>query len=901
MIITDVLYHFEQDLYDLQESLDTSPLDKQSLIEKIRKLTEIAFSKANATELNALKLKKYFFCWIETHATQVDLVEDLIDEVEGKYQEAQGHTNTQLTFENQQANVHRQEVVKVVSNQSTQIFDTGIELVELATQNRQAAENNHIAAQELHERIVDAKKEADQISDQVNEIQQFMEDFDQSLEALLKDYQAKLNANQQEENVFLSVESVRKTFRKLFNFVKESLNTNEANPLPPTEANETWNKLVDLIVAEECFVIKHIKKYFIQQMKTEVEKAYNNLQKHCQDHQHAKYERLLKEAELSFYRDILGHLIDVTSQKQKALKEHTASKEQQKVNQLKGEISFINKEFLHYFGKYRRLHSLDDFLFTSPTDLIVSKYYANLGYSKWDHICELFDLEENEGWQIPLAIPAIMRKNGGEFLQWVDTHPHSASIMAADLALTHSILKQDDALERFRKTLQTHTFTLTFLDALGFCQDEPLHSQQELKFKALADFIAQAPLLVTLLAQLMSHKALWKKISGSVIDLLVNSTIQNLNRAMSADTRNNAQIAISILKGQGLQEILTNERNRRLIQLAGGFKQAIQRPQDVYAYFQEKWNIWWETIQRSSNQEKIERLFVQIAMPIVGTMAAVAYLVAGMVKNYFSFWKGLSLAIGISSLSFYLSHRFYQFLNSRYKETYEAAENHVKGQFKLNLENSLLKENVIEDELKTFVDNEVGNLQRLYQIPRVPERLQERKADDDLLIKKLETHMEGLLNHQLNEHIQKGKKESIELYIQVFNEVFVMKDVKQTIETLVCAVIEFQPDSLTKEDFPSRIQFDELLLKEMQKDLQLLLDKKEDDFLHHAHECVFLLSHHLINHWLKEKFISFWKKSLFDEPQEVHFVKQPLQDVDSEIRKNFASKGLMQQYQTLFS
>ncbi len=892
-MIADVLHHFKENLYDLQDELDSSPLDKQSLIEKIRNLTETAFSKANIAEPNTLTLKEHFFSWIDTHATQTDLIETFIDEVRDKYEEAQNHTNTQLKAEREQVDKEWKEESKKESDYVDQVIEADQKVGGLVTQNCQASENHLIAAQKLHEKIVDAKKEIDQTSDQVHKIQKFMEDLDQSLETLLQDYQAKLEASQQEGDAFLSVKSIRETFHKLFTFVKESLSIDNVNLHPQAEVNDTWNKLVDLIVAEECFAIKHIKKYFIQRMKDDVNKARDDLKKHGQN---TKYARLLKEAELSFYRDILGHLIDITRQKQSALKKYTASKEEQKINTLKEEISFINKEFLHYFGEYRRLYSPDSPLLTPPTDLIVSKHYANLGYSKWDHICELFDLEENEGWQIPLAIPAIMRKNSKEFLQWVDKYPHSASMMAADLALTYSILKREDEIEKLRKTLQAHTFTLTFLDALGFCKDEPLQAQHELKFKALADFIAQAPLLVTVLAQLMSSKSIWEKIVGGVVDILTNSTIQHLNRSLAADTRNTVQIAISILKGDGLQQILIYERNRRLIQLAGVFKQHIQHPKKVYTYLQEQWKIWCETIQRSSGQEKIERLFVQIVMPIGGTVAAVAYLIAGVVKSYFSFWKGLSLAIAISGISFYLSHRFYQSLNLRYKTTYKVIEDDVKGQFQLDEENPLTKKNAIEKELKTCVNGEIDNLQKLYYIPVIPKRLLGSNTNDNFLVKRLGAHLQNLLNSQLNAQIQKGKKESVELYVQVFNEIFVMKDIKHMVEFLV-SMLEIKTDLLA--DFPNHLQLDESCLKDLQKDLQVSLDQEGDGFLHQLNDSVFLLARHLIDHWLKEKLSLLWGKYPLDLPNEADFIKIPPQDMDSKINEAFTDKGLALQYQTL--
>lgn len=885
-------------IYDLDNCISSCLNEEESLEEKIKVAIEAAFSDLNQ-DVHGSKLKEHFVQWIQENRANPNLLNNLIDRVDKEYKDVTENKTRELISKREQAKAEKDNSYNNVDANADELKKKNISLEASASENEQESKKTNEAMYLMVEDLTITRIKGEQLRDQVNETQKLVEELNKSLDEFLKDYQDKLAANQQEGFTLEALESIRGIFTKFFSFVKESSSTDHSNPPLNSGTKDKWNKLVELIVSEDCFAIKYIKKYFIERLKSDIEEAKDDFKKSLNDSQKQKNKRALNNAKLTFYRDMLGHLIEVTGQKQSALKAFTASKEQVKVDSLREDLSFINERFLHYFSKYRRSYSPDNLLLTPPTDLMVRKYYANLGYSKWNHIRKLWDLEEVKDWQLPLAIPAIMKKNGGEFLQWMEKYPHSASLMAADLVLTHSILKQDDVIEKIRKTLQTHTLTLNFLDALGFCGEEPLQSEQECKFKALADFIAQAPLLATVLAQLMSNTTLLNKIFGGVIGFLVNSTIQNLNRHMSSEMREITLFAVDILKGSDLQKILQNERNRRFVKLIGTFKQAIQRPEDTSGYLQEKWKMWWETIQRSTGQENIARLFVQIVIPVVGAMAAVAYLVSGVVGTYFSVWKGLSLAISVSGISLYFSHYFYRLLNSRYKETYEAVEGEVKNK---------KDEDKDEAKLKNFVNDEVSNLQNFDQIPKIPERFQEYKieAEDLPMIEKLETHMERLLNCQLDEYIQKGKKESIKLYLKVFNEVFVMKDIKQMMEILVCS-IELKPGSLAKTDFPSSVHVDEPFLEDLQKDLKVLLNRKESDFLNHVNDSVFLLSRNLINHWLKEKFLSYWEKSVLDKQSNAYLIKEKYQNLNSEmknkladIEKKFADKGRKQQYPDLF-
>ncbi len=346
---------------------------------------------------------------------------------------------------------------------------------------------------------------------------------------------------------------------------------------------------------------------------------------------------------LQLYNSALIKIIDLVGEKQYFLKDpKVCSDEKIKAEAL---ILELDEYYTIFFDKYLRLQSgltiqcfLENefysnlpfsytFKLLKPYEIQQKKALAGIGYSVMEELDNWFKDSPKDA----LLLEDLIQAQVNNFLKWADAHPRSASYLAADIALTCSILLEKNAVDKFVNTIKAKNFTRLFLDALGLSPEhEKVEEQELLKFRALADFIKHCPKMASgyLLVKKTASgefKNITDFVMGAIKETGINFSVQKAVRIIPEECLSLVTLVVEVLRGEEMHNIIAHQRNLKLVQMAGGIRALLNNKVNLLIDFE----IYWKTVFKAKNEERKKRFFTQIILPFFG----IALFILGLILH----------------------------------------------------------------------------------------------------------------------------------------------------------------------------------------------------------------------------------------------------------------------------
>lgn len=260
--------------------------------------------------------------------------------------------------------------------------------------------------------------------------------------------------------------------------------------------------------------------------------------------------------------------------------------------------------------------------------------YARAGYSMIAEVSKLLtELSSPRSEEIGKPIFERHVIEVDKFIKWAKKHPHTASYLAGDIMQVLSILKQEGIAGQIESGLKTTLYTRALLNQLHQNVDEPIETEEDFRYKAIADLFKRMPAAAgTVLGAAQSlgeesgfnfqtlSKALW----GAAKGVTLAKTAQNIRKFIPPDLEQTALIITQALQGKEIQGIIDDMYRLELANVGSGIIQKILKPMDIVSDIQD----WWQKIQNAEKGlERTLRITTQIALPIISgiTSIAIAY------------------------------------------------------------------------------------------------------------------------------------------------------------------------------------------------------------------------------------------------------------------------------------
>jgi hypothetical protein len=490
----------------------------------------------------------------------------------------------------------------------------------------------------------------------------------------------------------------------------------------------------------------------------------------------------LNEINRILYHTLLQRLIDVIGEKQKLLKKEGSQLPPQAQKLLQIDIQLLNAKFEELFTKYQQIpvpkksfmaaayrYTLDtikaivsfgyfNHYFASPEELKQKKHYADLGYDMVTDVSDwLKTLQVKEGE----SLVDCLKREVEAFTKWADKHPHTAIALASDMALTCAIIGGQSYMDQFISTMRVKAYTTAFLEGWSqFSEEQVPESQEELKYRALADLCRYAPMMsATFRAVLTSdYSSPQQVLFKTGAEILKTAAVQQAHHFLPDQYAGLALQVLNVIKGESFQRILEEQRNLELMRIGGTVKQLLEDPTGFLNKVKFHARVWWQTLQQSQGKEKIYRVATQILLPIAG-MAVASWFIHLAFVGSITVLTGISLGVGALSSATALAYKINQLLNylfptrvqvlERIKaERKHLAENqiaHAIQQQRLAFVRTLRKKKVLPPVLNPEAAPQLSSEQKLaYQqiksqlvndlIPKLYEKLSQRTHDAPLTI-----------------------------------------------------------------------------------------------------------------------------------------------------------------------
>jgi hypothetical protein len=372
------------------------------------------------------------------------------------------------------------------------------------------------------------------------------------------------------------------------------------------------------------------------------------------------------------YHTLLQRIIEVVGEKQRVLKKEGDKLTPQEKALLEIEVQVLNAKFEGLIGKFEQvststaqrslvaaasqttlevLKSIASFGYfqphlTSVGELKQRKRYADLGYNMLADVKEWFNTlkpKENE------SIADCLKREVMAFLVWADKHPRTAIALSSDMALTCAVIGGQSYMDQFMTTMRAKAYTTAFMEGWGQLEEEPVETQEELKYRALADLAHYAP-MVTAAVKAVTTSGLNPQqiLLNTAVDVLKAAFVQQAREFIPEEYATAALQALTIIRGEGFQRVLEQQRNLELVRIGGAAKQLLIDPSGFISHLKMKARVWFQTIQQAKGAEKVYRIATQIVLPgvVIGSAVGGAYLFGSVVLIPLTFAAaGVFLAI----------------------------------------------------------------------------------------------------------------------------------------------------------------------------------------------------------------------------------------------------------------
>lgn len=500
------------------------------------------------------------------------------------------------------------------------------------------------------------------------------------------------------------------------------------------------------------------------------------------------------------YQVVLMKIVTLIKKKQYILK-NTEVDEKTRIEAEKF-IHIFNKYFQKYLNKYKQtpirmtfktllINEVYSFIplvktprFLLPEEIEAKKQFADKGYAM---------IKELEKW---LATPVlnpnqhfsqVLQLEFNQFLKWAEKYPRSASFLAADIALTCSLLLEQSVFDCFMTTLNAKICASHFLDALGLCPEyEEVEEDEMLKFRALADFVSYFPIVAGSYKIIKNSMAGQYKsfFEGAVDAIKITTTVKVLQkgcRIIPQEQDKLVSLAMKILRGEEMQKIVLHQRNLSLIQTSFSLKQILKNPTQVFA----KLELWWQILLDAEGEEKKERIVAQLLLPaaVIALFATTLWFcsLVGFSLNFSTVYGMgttlMSAIIGISSFLTYQIDKKYGFTTKARAissiEERRREEQLVQAYSLLTKDPEKIKE--IAEEAKKFVQD----LQKQLALPVIPESIREKRLtlleEPKQLIENLRQDYEEKLAGSY--HAEQNPLKAIDV-VSIFNQTVNLKNLK---------------------------------------------------------------------------------------------------------------------------
>jgi len=443
---------------------------------------------------------------------------------------------------------------------------------------------------------------------------------------------------------------------------------------------------------------------------------------------------------LPLYSKVLLKIIDLVGENKCLLKDPaTSHAEKLRLEELN---VTLNSYYDKYFNKYchtpntktlrnlieNEIYSQIPFLnstkILTPAEMRQKKKLADAGYSMFNEMKKWLEssvIDQNKSFE------SIIKDQVGEFLSWADSHPKTASYLVSDIALTCAVLLEKQASEKLLISINSMVFTKMFLDALGLCKEfEDIEDDKLLKFRALSDFLSYCPMLAT------GYTVAKKTVNGeytsffswatsAIKEASITMSVQKITRLIPQGHEKLVLLVLSVLRGHDIQEIIAEQRNISLIQLAGLVKAIIKNPYAFLISFE----VWWKTVFEATGLERTKRIIAGLIMPAFAIGVFAAGIFSAFNAPLFSAVTILAKPAIITAATLSLSYLFTNLIdaNDGYKtknavilsiNKREEREELLRASHFLST--NAEKQQEINKQAKTYI----SDLQKKHSLPQIP-------------------------------------------------------------------------------------------------------------------------------------------------------------------------------------
>ncbi len=329
---------------------------------------------------------------------------------------------------------------------------------------------------------------------------------------------------------------------------------------------------------------------------------------------------------LSIYNEVLIRIIEVIAENNLHLKNESLTFLQ--IRNYEDSNRELNLYYQKYFDKYCKTPNIKtckqvikneilSIFYTPPLTkeiIVQKKMLADAGYSMINEVKEWLNS--------PISahdFASHIQEEMNDFIIWAKVHPRIASLLGADIALTCSVLLGEEPSRCILNSINAMIYTKIFLDALGLCSDQiQIQDKKLLKFRALADFISYSPMLATAIQTTTKGlRGNFPSFANFALNAATGASVTILAQEIARKIPNGHEkltaLIISILRGQDLQNIILEQRNLTLAQLAGTFGALIKNQDGLQKVFK----ISFKTVIKSKGEEKKYRIFSQVIIPAI--------------------------------------------------------------------------------------------------------------------------------------------------------------------------------------------------------------------------------------------------------------------------------------------
>lgn len=500
------------------------------------------------------------------------------------------------------------------------------------------------------------------------------------------------------------------------------------------------------------------------------------------------------------YHTLLQRIIETVGEKQRVLKKERGKLTPQERTLIEIEVQVLNAKFEELIGKLEQVSTLTaqrplvastsqttlDVLksiasfgyfqptLTSTTGLKQRKHYADLGYNMLADVKEWFNTlqpKENE------SIADCLKREVKAFLVWTDKHPRTAIALSGDMALTCAIIGGQSYMDQFMSTMKTKAYTTAFMEGWGQLEEEQVETQDELKYRALADLAHYAPLVTAAIKAVATGGLNPQQILlNTAVEVLKAGFVQQAREFIPEEYAAAAFQVLTIVRGEGFQRVLEQQRNLELIRIGGVARQLLIDPSGFISRLKMKARVWFQTIQQAKGAEKVYRIATQIVLPGVTISSVIGgtYLFGSVVLIPLTF-----AATGI----FLVARKVNQVFDQVYSTKSEVLEL-IQKQRKKEAEQAIEKEIQVQQTVFVAELREKSVLPPLF-VPTHQLRLSQNQEEAYQQIKEEKVRqLAAQLNQELEAKAERHEGSSVD-YIQVFQQL-----TTEELQALVAKAVE---------------------------------------------------------------------------------------------------------------